>query len=97
MAWRAAPGGLVDALAAYGAVDVVVGRTVWAGIGIFAGLVVLVSAALAVRDVGGWPEMGTRYDAPGAATGSAARPVEPDESTNLDLWRAMDEGEDPTR
>ncbi len=87
------PGGLVDALAAYGAVDVVVGRTVWAGIGILAGLVVLVSAVLAVRDVGGWPEMGTRYDAPGQ---QRVELPEPDSTTNLDLWKSMDEGHDPT-
>jgi uncharacterized membrane protein (TIGR02234 family) len=35
-----------------------------------------------------WPAMGTRYDAPGAR---AAQP-----RTEQDLWRAMDEGHDPT-
>jgi len=37
--------------------------------------------------------MGSRYDAPGAA-GSADRPEEPE--SNLDIWKALDEGRDPT-
>ena len=36
--------------------------------------------------------MGKRYDAPGAADAAAA----PGERSNLDLWKAMDEGRDPT-
>ena len=43
-----------------------------------------------------WPEMGTRYDAPGSAVPAPATPAEPDERTGLDLWKAMDEGRDPT-
>jgi hypothetical protein len=36
--------------------------------------------------------MGSRYDAPGSD------PVEvpPEEQTNLDLWKSIDEGRDPT-
>ena len=41
-----------------------------------------------------WPEMGSRYDAPGAAAATAAGP--PEEQTSLDLWKALDEGRDPT-
>lgn len=52
----------------------------------------LVTTALAVRWVPRWPEMGTRYDAPGAA-GAA---TEPEDASSLDLWKAMDEGRDPT-
>ncbi len=55
-------------------------------------MLALGAAALAVRDVGRWPQMGKRYDAPGAAEETA----EPGERTNLDLWKAMDEGRDPT-
>ena len=36
--------------------------------------------------------MGRRYDAPGAAEPEP----EPSERSNLDLWKAMDEGRDPT-
>ena len=47
------------------------------------------SSALAVRLVPSWPEMGTRYDAPGSA-------LQPLDETDLDLWRALDQGRDPT-
>ena len=43
----------------------------------------------------GWPEMGRRYDAPADATAERAAPL-PEEQENLDLWKAMDEGRDPT-
>ena len=49
----------------------------------------LVASGLAVRLAPAWPEMGSRYDAPGSAP--TAR-----EETGLDLWRALDEGRDPT-
>jgi Tryptophan-associated transmembrane protein (Trp_oprn_chp) len=41
-----------------------------------------------------WPEMGTRYDAPGSAPPPPVAP--PEEQSNLDLWKALDEGHDPT-
>ncbi|MCW2806332.1 MAG: hypothetical protein JWQ93_287 [Marmoricola sp.] len=55
--------------------------------------VALVPAGLAVRLVGQWPEMGSRYDAPGAAaTATEVSTVDPERA----LWRALDEGRDPT-
>ncbi len=96
-AWLDAPSRLTEALAAYGAVDVGAGRTAWSAVGVVAGVLALVAAALAVRDVRWWPEMGSRYDAPSAVPRPHHRPAETEETTNLDLWRAMDEGEDPTR
>lgn len=47
-----------------------------------------VTLAVAVRKAPGWPAMGSRYDAPGTR---AAAPA-----TDQDLWRALDEGHDPT-
>jgi len=64
-------------------------RTFWPYVGIGAGLVSVVATALAVRLVPSWPEMGTRYDAPGSAPSSR-------DETGLDLWKALDEGRDPT-
>ncbi len=52
----------------------------------------LVAAALAVAWSPAWPEMGRRYDAPGADPAEVA----PEQRSNLDLWKAMDEGHDPT-
>ena len=49
----------------------------------------VIAALLALREVGDWPELGSRYDAPGAG------PVDDPES-NLEMWKALDEGRDPT-
>ncbi len=70
-------------------VDGSAGRTVWAYLGLAAALVSAAATAAAVRLTPGWPEMGARYDAPGSEPS-------PHEETGLDLWRAMDEGRDPT-
>jgi uncharacterized membrane protein (TIGR02234 family) len=58
------------------------------------GAVLSVLATLAaVLRVRSWPEMGTKYDAPGAAPagGEATAPTD-----NIDIWKALDEGRDPT-
>lgn len=49
----------------------------------------VVLLALAWRGIPGWPEMGTRYDAPGTA------PRGPSDDPR-ELWRRLDEGHDPT-
>lgn len=58
-----------------------------AGAGALLALVGLVVAVLRSRS---WPAMGSRYDAPGT------RRERPAETTEQDLWRALDEGHDPT-
>lgn len=58
-----------------------------------AAVVALVPAVLAVRLVPSWPEMGSRYDAPGTAQAAETR-QEP--QTEQELWKALDEGRDPT-
>ena len=63
----------------------------WAAAG--AAVVLVVVGALAVTWCPAWPEMGSRYDAPGAAP---VDDVPPEERTNLDLWKQLDEGRDPT-
>jgi uncharacterized membrane protein (TIGR02234 family) len=55
-----------------------------------AAVLAVVPAVLAVRLVGSWPEMGSRYDAPGAGE------VEQEPETEQELWKALDEGRDPT-
>jgi len=66
-------------------------RTGWYWAGLLGALVLAVSYLLALRGVRRWPTMGSRYDAPGGSRTSGT-PV-----TNLDLWKAIDEGQDPTR
>ncbi|MEP9365519.1 Trp biosynthesis-associated membrane protein [Nocardioides sp. CN2-186] len=87
------PGRLKDAIAALGGgVDTF--PTVWAFLAVLGALLSVGACVLAVRLAPSWPEMGTKYDAPGAQP--AAPVIDPEEQTSLDLWKAMDEGRDPT-
>jgi uncharacterized membrane protein (TIGR02234 family) len=69
------------------------GFTGWFWTSAVCALVALVPAGLAVRLVGQWPEMGSRYDAPGAPE-TAGRQGGSD--PERELWHALDEGRDPT-
>jgi uncharacterized membrane protein (TIGR02234 family) len=91
-AWLGTP----DALAAEAVGEQVGGRTFWAYVGVLAAVVALAASAAGVRGVRHWPEMGRRYDAPGEQPAAPAAGVPVEEQTNLDLWRAIDEGRDPT-
>ncbi len=67
--------------------------TGWFWTSAVAAVAAVVPAALATRLVRHWPEMGSRYDAPGGRPARAEGTVaEPDR----DLWHALDEGRDPT-
>jgi uncharacterized membrane protein (TIGR02234 family) len=75
------------------------GVTGWFVAAVVGALGLTASSGLAVRQVPAWPEMGQRYDAPaggptGSATGGSA--AQDGEVGSLDLWKAMDEGRDPT-
>jgi uncharacterized membrane protein (TIGR02234 family) len=89
---RSATNGLRDDLERLGAEDVGTRVQGWYWAYLVAAVVALAASALAVRWLPQWPEMGQRYDAPGASPGDLAR----HEQTDLDLWKAMDEGRDPT-
>ncbi|MEO6512654.1 MAG: Trp biosynthesis-associated membrane protein [Nocardioides sp.] len=86
LGYGAAADGLRDSLQQP---DADVSRTGWWWVCLVASVIAVVPAVAAVRWVPTWPAMGTRYDAPGATP-------PPSEETDLDLWRAMDEGRDPT-
>jgi uncharacterized membrane protein (TIGR02234 family) len=72
-----------------GAADLTVEPTVWYYLFLVSALLAIVAAGAALVLAPAWPEMGSRYDAPGST-----RP--PREATSVDLWRALDEGRDPT-
>lgn len=72
-------------------------RTPWLWVALLTSLVAFLAAGAAVRMVPEWPEMGTRYDAPGTAADAPPPPAgDPAERSNLDLWKSLDEGSDPT-
>ncbi len=98
-AWRALPDRVLEATR--GEVGVVAGSTgsdlSWTGwwwAALAGALVSAVAAALAVASAPRWPEMGRRYDAP---TGGAGVPdAASADGAPVDLWKAIDEGRDPT-
>ncbi|MCR1781585.1 Trp biosynthesis-associated membrane protein [Nocardioides carbamazepini] len=77
-------------------------RTVWLWVALGCSLLALVAAGAAVRLVPAWPEMGSRYDAPTSGPGTGGPEIapptdqDPAEQSNLDLWKSLDEGHDPT-
>ena len=98
-AWGSLPDELRTALEQVGAGDTDVTRTGWYAAAVVGSLLLVLASGAALRLVPHWPEMGSRYDAPtgqaaGARPAAPTRPVE--ELSGLDLWRAIDEGHDPT-
>ncbi|MDP3892405.1 Trp biosynthesis-associated membrane protein [Nocardioides sp.] len=96
---RTLPASVRDSVAEVGgpaAVDT--GLTVWYAAAAVGALLSLGAAVLALRLLRHWPEMGSRYDAPGReTTGSTDGRVGDDaDAGNLELWKAIDEGRDPT-
>ena len=75
----------------------VVDFTWWYWAALALSVLAVLPAAVAVRQVRSWPEMGTRYDAPGDQQPGRGSTHEDDEPSSLDLWKAIDEGHDPTR
>lgn len=69
--------------------DVPVERTGWWWTAVAASVIASLASVAAVLRVKHWPEMGQRYDAP-------TRPEAATPTAEGDLWRAIDEGHDPT-
>jgi len=66
--------------------------TGWFWLAVVAAVLVLASSVLALRLVRTWPEMGSRYDSPtGRPAATEEQPTE-----NIDIWKALDDGRDPT-
>jgi hypothetical protein len=67
--------------------------TAWPWVAVVGCLVSAAAAVVAVLRAPGWPEMGRKYDAP---AGAEAPVVPLEEQSTLDVWKALDEGHDPT-
>ncbi len=82
--------------------DLTTSTTAWPYLACAGAVVAGIGFALAVRGAATWPEMSRRYDSPSAGAapvaGSepAAGPEDEGGSAPVDLWRALDEGRDPT-
>ena len=80
-----------------GDVSAELSTTVWPFVLIAAAAVGALTFALAWRAAPGWPEMSGRYDAPAGSEGRAdsdSGSVPADDTRSL--WKALDEGHDPT-
>jgi uncharacterized membrane protein (TIGR02234 family) len=71
--------------------------TPWFFVTAVGAVVTLVSFLVAVVAAPGWPAMGSRYDAPVARSGDhTGDPASPAPVTEQDMWKALDDGRDPT-
>jgi uncharacterized membrane protein (TIGR02234 family) len=92
MAYGDVEAAAVDAARAAGATSDVfeASFTAWYWTALVAGVLSFGALVVAVLRAPGWPAMGSRYDNP-AGRDAAASP-----KTEEDLWKALDEGRDPT-
>ncbi|MDH2416661.1 Trp biosynthesis-associated membrane protein [Nocardioides sp. CER19] len=67
--------------------------TAWPWVAVVGCVVACAAAVVAVVKAPGWPEMGRRYDAP---AGAETRAVPLEEQSSIDVWKALDQGQDPT-
>ncbi len=67
----------------------------WRWLVLVAALATALAGASTARYGAGWAVMGSRYDAPRA--GRAATSVPAEELSETDVWRAIDQGRDPTQ
>ena len=89
--------GYLAAVQAYADANPDTSWTVWAYLAALGAVLALGAGVFALRQVRGWPEMGTRYDAPTGAAEDAVAPGRPvEEQSSIDIWKSLDEGEDPT-
>ncbi|MCR6031999.1 hypothetical protein GGQ22_11130 [Nocardioides sp. zg-579] len=86
----------VQAVYAGSGVEPDITRTAWYAASALGAVLTLVASVLAVRLAPAWPEMGSRYDAPAGGPAAPAKAVAPEDASNIELWKAMDEGHDPT-
>jgi len=92
--WSAVQDSIRANLAQVGVDHASVSHTAWFWTAAVGSVLCVLASGAAVLLAPGWPEMGSRYDAPGAQ--EPAPDAEPEGQSSLDLWRAMDEGRDPT-
>ncbi len=72
-------------------------RTGWFWAALLGSVVAVAAGVAAYLFAPSWPEMGSRYDAPSAAPTADAGDSTPAENrSSIDLWKQLDEGDDPT-
>jgi uncharacterized membrane protein (TIGR02234 family) len=96
-AYFSLPGKLADALLELsGAGTASTSLTGWYAAALAGGLLSVAATMAAVRFVRHWPEMGTKYDAPAGTRPARDTAADEPPTENIDIWKALDEGRDPT-
>ena len=96
-AWWSLPDKVAAALLdASGADSATTSFTAWYAVALVAAVLTIVTTFAAVRLVRHWPEMGTRYDSPTGARTDGTPDTDEIPAENIDIWKALDEGRDPT-
>jgi uncharacterized membrane protein (TIGR02234 family) len=71
--------------------------TAWYYVSLVAAVVTLAGFVVAVVAAPGWPAMGSRYDAPATRSGDQAGATAAEGPVaEQDMWKALDDGRDPT-
>jgi uncharacterized membrane protein (TIGR02234 family) len=88
---------LEDALSAHGWTGGGYARSItgWRIAAVASGLVVMAAGAAVARFAGDWATMGARYDSPAEGRRAAAAAAD-EPMSEAALWRALDDGADPT-
>lgn len=68
-----------------------ISSTPWYFVAVAAFVLAFALGAITLRWAPAWPSMSSRYDAP------SARPATPAQVSDADMWKAMDDGHDPTQ
>ena len=68
--------------------------TAWPWLAVVGAVLTALAFAVALREAGRWPEMSSRYDAPAGEAVTEATVAE--DASSAELWKALDEGRDPT-
>jgi uncharacterized membrane protein (TIGR02234 family) len=97
--YSSVPAAVRHAVSTVGVTDATVTRTAWYWIAVGSAVLGVLATGLAVRWAPAWPEMGQRYDGPrdqGRRAQPAPELTSESSPSDTDLWKALDDGRDPT-
>ncbi len=79
-----------------GRTDIATQTTGWPWFAVLGAVLTAVAFVAAYLAAPAWPEMSSRYDAPTDGPADRAEGTESSETSPNELWKALDEGRDPT-
>ena len=88
--------GVAELLVPESAAGVSVTATAWPWLALVGAVLGAATFLVALREAPRWPEMSSRYDAPASEPAPDDPVPAADDASNAELWKALDEGRDPT-